>query len=218
MITDHKDGSWTVTGNKDKKYLTKYLKSEGYRPHVHRSGDSRWQIGLSKDLAYKPKVRIQKAHKISHRQVAMRYQPRRSSSQGSPIGGRYVPLGRTRRYPRAYPRPAYHGRVPVVGSPSGPSGSGGNYFQRMMKQRAARQEQEKERKRQMLITDEKMRNERIQQERDQTAKQIREQENTRRLQQEHAQHEEYERTKREVEKLQPPPELQSDRENSVIGR
>ena len=217
MITDHKNGSWTVTGYKDKKYLTKYLKSQGYRPVTHRKGNSRWSIGLSKDLAYKSKVRVQKAHKITRREVGIRYQPRRSVSQGTPIGGRYVPLGRMRRYPAAYRRPMYRGgpEIRIPGTPAGARNE--NFIQRRMKERAEIQKRDEERKRQMLITDEKMRNDRIQQERQQAANDLRAQETKRRLLNERAVHDEYESTKKEVEKLQPPRELQSERENSVIG-
>lgn len=244
MITDHRDGSWTVTGFKDKKYLTQYLKKEGHRPHVHRKGENRWTIALTKELAYRPKVRIQKGHRLTHRQVSMRYQPRRSVSQGIPITGRYVPLGRMRRYPRGYRRPSYSGGLyrtsPGIRIPGSYNGKGKTIFQRAMEARKARQEKEKQWKEQERILNEKLKQDRIQQERQQVVQQLEKQTRTRELlekqrqfEQEQERHRQMQQTKQtrhaeyqsqraqnvQVEKaFKPAVEgLERERENSVIG-
>ena len=145
MITDHRNGSWTVTGYKDKKYLLSLLKKEGNRPHVHRKGDNRWTIGLTKDLAYTPKVRIQKLSRESHRKVGYQYSPR-AYSRNTLIGGRYgryIPLGRTRRYPTARTHRGFSGYSGGLGlqipSRRGPPFSFSNLAKRYAEYKTERQ-------------------------------------------------------------------------------
>lgn len=190
-IEETEDGSYITSGKNEKRRLLKSLHSSGYAVRSRKNPDRSWTVTTVGTMRPTRSTRRRPVRAGHHpRTRAFRTQ---GEYTGSRPQGRYIPIGRTRRYsgiPRPlYPRPRYgvYGTSTYYQRPTGPS-----YLQQYQKHLKERQETKLKEKKTEQETTEKMRAARIQNEREETARQVRRNE----LHAESIQHERHERADR----------------------